>query len=145
MEWVVHTGLVHSLNECSYRLGHHEWVGALDGDDYIVEVDAVTHFEVLHTALYHTTRSIAIPAHNPIGEGSVVDAYPECGMVCLAVVEEGLKIGLKCLYLCSVLFVGEADFLKSTSWVVEVAWVDPYFLYMECGFVGCFGIEVNVG
>ena len=49
-------------------------------------------------------------------------------MVGLAVAEEGFEIGLKSLYLCLVLFIGEVDLLKLTGGIVEVAWVDAYLL-----------------
>ena len=75
----------------------------------------------------------------------MINTYSECGVVGLAVAEEGFKIGLKGLYLCSVLFIGEVDLLKLSGGIVEVAWVDAYLLYMESRLVCRSWVEVNIG
>ena len=75
----------------------------------------------------------------------MINTYSECGVVGLAVAEEGFEIGLKGLYLCLVLFVGKGYLLKLTGGIVEVAWVDAYLLYMESRLVCRSRVEMDIG
>ena len=142
---IVHTLLVHRLNEQSHGGHHHNGVRGLDGDHHIVELFTSADTQKLHTTLHDTRRRVAIARHDTVGQRTVVHTDTHSGMMLLADIQEGYQLMLDLLQLGSIFLIGIFQMLEGTTGIDVVTRIDTHLLTVHGRYVGGMGREVHIG
>ena len=97
MQGIVHIFSVHSLDKQADGSDHHHRVRGLNGDYHIVELFTTEDAQELHTTFNDSFRSIAVAAHDAVGERTMIDTDAYCGMMLLTYINKRYELGLNFL------------------------------------------------
>ena len=109
-----------------------------------MEVVLTEDAEELHAALYNTFWCIAITVTNTVREATVVDTNTYSGVVLFTYINEGNQPIFYFLQFLRILLIGVLQFLKRSSRVDIVAWIDANLLCIECSNVCYVCIKMDI-
>ena len=110
-----------------------------------MKIGLLANSQELHATLDHAPWRIAIAAHDPVGQGAVIDTDTDRRMMALTDLEERDKALPDLLDLGGILLVRIFQLAEGLDLIHVVAGVDPHLLHLLRRGVGCPGIEMDIG
>ena len=144
MHWKTHTFLSHFCHQQSHALYHNDCIAGLYADNHIHELLAHTNTQKLHTAFHYALRSVAITAHDAVGQTSVVHTNAHGCAVFATNLQKRNQTVLYFLQFCLIFLVCILQMFELTSSIHIISRIDTYFLAIACSHFSHFGVEMHI-
>ena len=144
MQREVHSLPIHLRHKKPHRLHHHHRVRSLDRNHDIAEIHLTGYAQILHHRLHHTRRSVAISAHDAIGERTMVHTETHRCVVLTTQIEEGQEILPYAVDLPGILLVGKLQLAERAGGIDEIAGVDTHLVGSLGSLISRLGIEMHI-
>ena len=145
MQRIVHIFRFHCPDQQTDGFYHDNRVRGLNRNHDIGKVFIPADTQKFHTRGNHAFGSVAIAAHDPVGQRTVVHADADGGSVCFADVKKWNETVAYLLQFCGIFLIGIFQQVERLHFVDIVSGVDTHFLHLFGSGVGRTWVEMDVG